>query len=1347
MTDTDPASPPQTSTITLSGDGGTTTFNGVITDQGGSSPGAISGADSLVISGLGIVVLKPENADGSAAVNSYTGGTEIEGGTLDLAAAGAAGSGAITFAPSGDPATLQIDAAALPASGLVFSNVISGFTGSDTINLSGVPYDSGGVATLLSGNLLQVSEDGQTYDFQLDPRQDFSGQHFQLSDPVGTDIKLVANPPVASVLANTTPAQISVAEAPVTPFADATVSDGNANNPTDTLTITPSGNGGTLSYGGTVLTPSNGAYTLTGSAAALTMELQALSFRPAAAGTPSGSAVTSFVLSDSNSANATPVINSTSQVVETDAASTVTSVNHAPIIGGTAAGQATTDAATISPFAAVTIADPDVGQTETATVSFATANGTVSDSVGAAGAGSYTMSGTTSQVQAALQALVFTPTANQVTPGQTVTTGFTLSVSDGVATTTDTNTSVVAASVNDPPVIAGVSPTAQAITDASTATPFSAVTVTDPDVGQINTATVNFNAANGTVSDSFGAASDGSYTVSGTTAELQTALRGLVFSPTPGQTTAGSSVTTGFALSVSDGLATVANSSATVVATAISHAQPVTATPTLGVASSSGSTVSNAVVDSGSAITLLGTAAAGATVSVSDNGSAVGQTVAAADGTYSLALGSVGLGQNTFTAVAAASGEAASAAATSGVFALPTTDPEGVSTADISSLDLSKVLGSGYKLQFLPGTEAVQAVDGTLSVGPDTNQALVQRLYAGLLGRGSDPGGLANYSEALSAGATPGSVASTLLSSAEYAADHGTQTDSQYLNSLYQGLLGRAPDPSGFSTYTNALAAGATRADVAVTIANSPEAKTYNAGATAELFVRDPNGTVVHELFETGLAREVDLTAIGPMSGALASGAETPLQLAQFIVGSPEFMSLHAGQSDTAFVTSLYQSGLGRAPDPTGLQSYVGALGSGAATRAGVLLAISTSPEAATHLTGNFPPFTAAAPLTAQPVTATPTLGVASSSGSTVSNAVVDSGSAITLLGTAAAGATVSVSDNGSAVGQTVAAADGTYSLALGSVGLGQNTFTAVAAASGEAASAAATSGVFALPTTDPEGVSTADISSLDLSKVLGSGYKLQFLPGTEAVQAVDGTLSVGPDTNQALVQRLYAGLLGRGSDPGGLANYSEALSAGATPGSVASTLLSSAEYAADHGTQTDSQYLNSLYQGLLGRAPDPSGFSTYTNALAAGATRADVAVTIANSPEAKTYNAGATAELFVRDPNGTVVHELFETGLAREVDLTAIGPMSGALASGAETPLQLAQFIVGSPEFMSLHAGQSDTAFVTSLYQSGLGRAPDPTGLQSYVGALGSGAATRAGVLLAISTSPEAATHLTGNF
>jgi hypothetical protein len=49
---------------------------------------------------------------------------------------------------------------------------------------------------------------------------------------------------------------------------------------------------------------------------------------------------------------------------------------------------------------------------------------------------------------------------------------------------------------------------------------------------------------------------------------------------------------------------------------------------------------------------------------------------------------------------------------------------------------MSRVLqGDQSALRFVAGTEAIVLVDGTLSVGPDTNEAFIDRLYEGLLGR------------------------------------------------------------------------------------------------------------------------------------------------------------------------------------------------------------------------------------------------------------------------------------------------------------------------------------------------------------------------------------------------------------------------------------------------------------------------------------------------------------------------------------------------------------------------------------------------------------------------------------
>ena len=108
-----------------------------------------------------------------------------------------------------------------------------------------------------------------------------------------------------------------------------------------------------------------------------------------------------------------------------------------------------------APFALVKISDPNVGQTETVTVTPSqTANGTLFDP-NAANNGStitngvYKVTGTATQVTADLDALIFHPTPYQVAPDNTVTTGFTIAVTNSPAglSATDNTTSVIATAI------------------------------------------------------------------------------------------------------------------------------------------------------------------------------------------------------------------------------------------------------------------------------------------------------------------------------------------------------------------------------------------------------------------------------------------------------------------------------------------------------------------------------------------------------------------------------------------------------------------------------------------------------------------------------------------------------------------------------------------------------------------------------------------------------------------------------------------------------------------------------------------------------------------------------------
>ena len=344
------------------------------------------------------------------------------------------------------------------------------------------------------------------------------------------------------------------------------------------------------------------------------------------------------------------------------------------------------------------------------------------------------------------------------------------------------------------------------------------------------------------------------------------------------------------------------------------------------------------------------------TVSLSANGVAQGTgTVAYPIGlsnaeTYAATL-SPGLGLGFQTIVAAATnsaGTTVSAPLSLDVLPAPV---NGVTTAASTSLDLANVLGQGYGFQFVGGTEALQLTNGTLSIGPDTTQALVQRLYEGLLGRGGDTFGLGGFNAMLVGGGSPATVATSILNSGEYQALHGapaSQTDTQYVTSLYQSFLSRAPDQAGLAGFVNVLSQGTSRGEVAANVAQSAEAKADLAGATAHLWVPDPQGALVTELYESGLGRAPDLASLQAWKQQLSAGL-TPLQLSQAIATSAEFNADHAGSSSAAFVTSLYQAGLGRAPGAAELQGWVGQLQAGAGST-NVLYGIATSAEAGVHL-------------------------------------------------------------------------------------------------------------------------------------------------------------------------------------------------------------------------------------------------------------------------------------------------------------------------------------------------------------------------------------------------------------
>ena len=153
-------------------------------DDGGFDGG--SGA-SLVKVGHDMLTL-------SHAFNTYSGGTMLEQGTLDLAAVDAAGTGHIAF--SGKlKATLGVDTAAL--SGHVFGNEIDFFGKHDVLDLTGLKFHPGATATFHHEHL-KVRSGGVTDVFTLlSPH----GTHFKAANDGHGGTKVTLDPPPVTATA------------------------------------------------------------------------------------------------------------------------------------------------------------------------------------------------------------------------------------------------------------------------------------------------------------------------------------------------------------------------------------------------------------------------------------------------------------------------------------------------------------------------------------------------------------------------------------------------------------------------------------------------------------------------------------------------------------------------------------------------------------------------------------------------------------------------------------------------------------------------------------------------------------------------------------------------------------------------------------------------------------------------------------------------------------------------------------------------------------------------------------------------------------------------------------------
>jgi hypothetical protein len=152
----------------------------------------------------------------------------------------------------------------------------------------------------------------------------------------------------------------------------------------------------------------------------------------------------------------------------------------------------------------------------------------------------------------------------------------------------------------------------------------------------------------------------------------------------------------------------------------------------------------------------------------------------------------------------------------------------------------------------------------------------VQGLYQFWLHRAADPTGLNSFVAFLQHGGTFEQVRAALAGSNEYFALHGG-TVAGFLAALYEDALGRQADPAGLNGFTQMLAAGTSRAQVATLFFSSTEYRI----------------DLVRSDYDFALERSADADGLLGWVGFLQSGG-TDQALLSNLLGSPEGFAKHS---------------------------------------------------------------------------------------------------------------------------------------------------------------------------------------------------------------------------------------------------------------------------------------------------------------------------------------------------------------------------------------------------------------------------------------------------------------------
>jgi hypothetical protein len=235
--------------------------------------------------------------------------------------------------------------------------------------------------------------------------------------------------------------------------------------------------------------------------------------------------------------------------------------------------------------------------------------------------------------------------------------------------------------------------------------------------------------------------------------------------------------------------------------------------------------------------------------------------------------------------------------------------------------------------------------------------------------------------------------------------------------------------------------------------------------------------------------------------------------------------------------------------------------------------------------------------------------------------------------------------------------------------------------------------------------------------------------PGVTGGTTPAGTVSFVDTTTNA---NLGTATLTVGSN--GLAQATLTVTLAAGSHSIQATYLSSNGLDTSSASTTvlvataNQLWLSQIYQDLLGRPIDPTGMAYWTAVLNAGTTKAQVTNLLVNSTEYKADQVKAA----------------FQTFLHRPADQPSLIYFVSLMNQGMSIE-QVQALIAGSTEYFLGRAGNSNTGFLTAVFQDILHRPIDPGSLQTLQGMLTSGT-SRIQIALDLMNTTEYKTDLIQN-